>query len=858
MAHHIPVDLSRIHVLSIVALSIFLTVNPWGDVKSSPAAISSTISTGSSVVHPADNLLAATPTPHSLYLPLIHRANPPNSVPTPIPTAEEPVTCPASLVTAAAKPGGTIPPSPQMDESILFVSRQIPPKGSTDYAEAGSLPGVGPYSRFQVAAPGKLLVRKQDGRLQTLVDGTTPTAASLNLIDVSAPDISYDGTKVVFAALPQGSYAQDPAKVIGAWRIYIINVDGTNLQQVTFSDRSDLDLSQFGTVARLFEQYDDTDPIWLPDGRIVFSSTRWPGFGMYGGVRSTNLHVVNADGTDLHRITAEHNGADRPLVDPLTGKIVYARWWRNFRAAATTMTTISTAQGDGYQQFNGLRSFDGVPDEGEEVGGSYNLERNTWHLATINPDGTGLRQWAGLPNIFDNQEDSLAYGGSFAEDGSLYTNFFPKVNLVEAAGFGGIRHLQRGINAATPILGITAQYGYDMVRQNPPSLYVYRGNYAAEPEVLPDGRLLVSWAADTNQDYGLYVMEADDCMLSPLYDNPGTTEIRAKVIRARPLPPIIPDGVTTTASRLPPLAEGPYDIDGSFTFEALNVYFNAPVDTEFIDAIPVGSAATIRFFIDHQRNEQTGSHPSKDWPILLQELPVNPDGSVTATSPANVPLFEQIRTARPAYAVPLTGNLRQTTRPGAAHVAGLNFGRPGEVQRCVGCHAGHSMIPVPENAEDAQWTNLAPGATVTVSSAHANHTAGLIDRRVHMAQITGGVSHKYWFSVQGQDPNRQWVQLTFPVPVSIRTVRLYNIPSRDFDVRIHNTTVRLYRDTEATDEITNRQSGPLSDTGTDVAFADVLARAVRIETTDATGDLFGQSVSGLAEVEIIAKGEAMP
>jgi hypothetical protein len=50
-----------------------------------------------------------------------------------------------------------------------------------------SLPGVGPYSRFQVCAPGQIVVRESNGALRLLVDGANPTAASLHLIDVSAP-----------------------------------------------------------------------------------------------------------------------------------------------------------------------------------------------------------------------------------------------------------------------------------------------------------------------------------------------------------------------------------------------------------------------------------------------------------------------------------------------------------------------------------------------------------------------------------------------------------------------------------------------------------------------------------------------
>src|SRR5690606_10019218 len=115
----------------------------------------------------------------------------------------------------------------------------------------------------------------------TLINGANPTTASLNLIDVNAPDVSYDGTRIVFAGLPQGNYDSRPARDLGAWRLYIINVDGSGLRQLTRSDRGD-----FGGDFSGFNRYDDTDPAWLPDGRIVFSSTRWPAFAQYSGVRA--------------------------------------------------------------------------------------------------------------------------------------------------------------------------------------------------------------------------------------------------------------------------------------------------------------------------------------------------------------------------------------------------------------------------------------------------------------------------------------------------------------------------------------------------------------------------------------------
>ena len=604
------------------------------------------------------------------------------------------------------------------------------------------MPGVGPFSRFQVAAPGKLLVLEPSGALRTLVDGSQPTPASFNLIDVNAPDVSYDDQRIVFAGMAAG---QPPE----AWRIYSIRADGTDLRQVTTTDLdySQLNMTQFGGVG--FGPYGDTDPVWLPDGRIVFSSTRWPSYAQYSGVRTSNLYVVNADGTAMHRITSERNGADRPLVDPLTGKIVYARWWRNHRAPVDDMSTIPDPAG-GYIQYNGLTT-----NPANTSGGPAHMTRNSWQLATINPDGTGLAMWAGRYRDIDVNH---AYGGGFTPSGDLIANYFPMYNMTEAAGFGGLRRYQRGAGPYQPIIGVT-YYSLDYVHPvNPTSYGIFNGTYASEPEALPDGRIVISWAPDVLQDYGLYIINGDGSNRSVIYDNPNTTELRARAIRPRPLPPIIPDTVTHVPGPLPPPAAGPYNQDGSFVFDALNVYFNGPVDSPIVNAPAVGSAQQIRFFMDQQRTNP-GSFPNLDWPILLAEMTVNPDGSVrNPNSPANAPLFEQLRSANgavpltmgpangghsgaPPPTVPVSVN-GALTIDGTGHVAGMNFGKAGEVQRCVGCHAGHTTIPVPATDDAAQWTNLATGAQVTVSSTRsANENSGLIDRRV-----LAGSLNRYWSS----------------------------------------------------------------------------------------------------------------
>lgn len=754
-------------------------------------------------------------------------------------------------LTATAGQGVTdVPP-------LVFVSRAIPSEGTVYLAAGRSLPGVGPFARFTVASPGRLLVREPDGRIRVLVDGAEPASNAFRLVDVNAPDVSFDGQRIVFAGAPDAEYRDDDRGRLanpGTWRLYVINVDGTGLRQLTHSDRA-VDLSRLGPRAAAdFERYDDTDPAWLPDGRVVFSSTRWPAYGQYSAAHTTQLFVVREDGTGMRRITGERSGADRPLVDPLTGRIVYSRWWRNHRLAAQAFDTIPSPDGFGYRRHLGLAAA--VDAELSGVGPIENIVRNSWHLVTIRPDGGDLKLFAGVSGLFDDgEDDNHAYGGSFAADGSVFTSFFPMRNLTEAAGFGGVRHYARGPGRPAPVMGVTSNaIGQPFVSESPRSYAVYRSPvYAAEPEALPDGRIVLSRASSVAQDYGLYLAGADGSAATLLYDVPGRSELRARVVAPRPVPPIVPDASARVPGGLPPEAGGPYDVDGTFVFDALNVYFNAPVDVPIINAPAVGSAETIRFYLDHQRTA-VGSADREDWPILLGTATVRPDGSIPPTAlPAHLPLFEQVRDR--AGRVPMTGRGSRRAASGATHVAGLNYGVAGERVRCVGCHAGHSLIAVPPTDEEARWTNLAPGASITQSSLDPSLDGvadGLVDRRVHT-----GRPEWFWRSEPGQSPNGQWVALTFPQPVRVRTVRLHGAPpSASVSTEVQQLRVSVFATPSSAQPVFSTIVGPVSDAGTEVAVGDLVAQHIRLEFLGVTGTTRAQYIATLAEVEVVARAEA--
>lgn len=750
--------------------------------------------------------------------------------------------------------GGTLYSSftspPEIADPILFVSRQIPCCGSVYMAGAKALPGVGPLSKYQVAAPGYLCLLQPDGTIDTLIDGSNPTAESLFLIDVSAPAVSWDAQRIAFAGLPEGDYEEGGATYISrehnAWRIYVMHVDGTGLRQLTGlagvpgSDQ-DLAYQQFSPLAwNGLQGYDDTDPVWLPDGRICFSSTRFPTLAMYNAVRTSNLYVVNEDGTGLHRITSEKNGADRPVVDPQTGKIVYARWWRNFYWPYDGMESVASTQyPQGWLYHQGLTSDLYSVIDGEQ----YMFNNNAFALTEINPDGSGQQLFSGY---FRETSANSCYGGSFDAEGEFVGNWFPIEHQTESSGFGGIkRYYRQGRKAPQGLVGITDYGNLDYYVSDPPSYGILKGRYAAEPFVLPDGRILVSMAPDPQQDYGLYVLNGDGSDAELLLDIPGMTELSARLVRPRPIPPVIPDRYTAPASLLPPTGLEDLRKDGTFTFDCRNIHFNAPVDDPVISAPAVGDIGSVRFYAAPLLHQQYGSVEALDFPLLYNEIAVDAFGRVLETdAPAHVPLFEQGRApASRGYRISRTGG---GIMDGAAQVMGFNFARPGQQVTCVGCHQGHSRIPVPTDPQELLFTNLAPGARIKASSA-MNPPGYAIDRKNFTAKS------KHWFSAEPADPNQQWLELDWRVPIWIKSLVLHNVPA-GFDITIQQSRVRLFSDSLGQDEIFQQLiDGPLSDQGTTIPLPQVMkAQSMKLEFLDCKGGIYHWDCASIGDIEVIA------
>jgi hypothetical protein len=123
------------------------------------------------------------------------------------------------------------------------------------------------------------------------------------------PDISWDGKRVLFSYKP--SAHADTS-------IYEIGIDGKGLRRLT-------DPSGISTMSARGLGMHDISPCYLPDGRIVFLSTRAEGLVPCNNTGVTLLHVMNADGSDIHPISVNSENEFDPTVMP-DGRILFSRW----------------------------------------------------------------------------------------------------------------------------------------------------------------------------------------------------------------------------------------------------------------------------------------------------------------------------------------------------------------------------------------------------------------------------------------------------------------------------------------------------------------------------------------------------
>lgn len=115
---------------------------------------------------------------------------------------------------------------------------------------------------------------------------------------VRDPAIHYDGNKILF------SYRKGDSR---QYHLYEINADGTGLRQITDGP------------------YDDIEPIYLPDGDILFCSARCRRWVNCWFTQVAVLYRCDINGRNIHQISANIEQDNTPWMLP-DGRVMYMRW----------------------------------------------------------------------------------------------------------------------------------------------------------------------------------------------------------------------------------------------------------------------------------------------------------------------------------------------------------------------------------------------------------------------------------------------------------------------------------------------------------------------------------------------------
>ena len=174
-------------------------------------------------------------------------------------------------------------------EDIVFAARGVNPTDGHWYANFGYYAHDPTRKAYTEGAKLYRLNLRTQGLATILADGRG---------GIRDPQVHYDAKKILF------SYRQGGTD---NYHLYEINIDGTDLKQLTTG------------------RYDDIEPSYLPDGGIVFVSSRCKRWVNCWLTQVAVLHRCDADGANIRALSSnnEHDNTPWPLRD---GRILYTRW----------------------------------------------------------------------------------------------------------------------------------------------------------------------------------------------------------------------------------------------------------------------------------------------------------------------------------------------------------------------------------------------------------------------------------------------------------------------------------------------------------------------------------------------------
>lgn len=284
---------------------------------------------------------------------------------------------------------------------------------------------------------------------------------------VGEPEISWDGAQVIFTRREENSLW---------WQIWRVNADGSQLHQLTDGP------------------YHHVGPVYLPDGRIMFASSRSGLRDEYHGYPCTALYVMNADGSGL-RPVATNIGRDNEPAVLTDGRVVFSRL-EVFYSRNKTELTLHAAHPDGMQ--------DSV---------IYGPERRAfWRQLDHGP-----------PAPDDLQEAPLTHR---------------VLRMTQPQPMPDGRHIVVSTQGGLALVGPSRETEQLITPD-------FKTRAYTTPMPLADGAILCAATLknpDRKQvDLGIYRLHPDSGKLELIYNDPGAADYEARPLIARRRPPVLAD-----------------------------------------------------------------------------------------------------------------------------------------------------------------------------------------------------------------------------------------------------------------------------------------------------------------------------
>ena len=500
---------------------------------------------------------------------------------------------------------------------LLFVKR-VPSAFShqlTQYEGRDARPGGG---LFVLEEPGTSMRCRQLAK-------ELPTGSTLH------PDVSFDGQRIVFAFCKVDKPPKnrdDHGDVF--YHLYEVGADGSCLRQLTDGP------------------HDDFAPRYLPNGQILFLSTRRGGFHRCGrGPCPTHtLALCEADGSNPRTLSWHETHEWDPCVLN-DGRVVYTRWdYVDRHAVHYQMLWSCRPDGSLAAAFYGNNTLSPVGVwEARPVPGSARV------MATA---AAHHAMTAGSIILLD-----VARGidGPVPITRLTPDALFPESEAPVSNGRGGYWHAPVGVPQEPTV---------------PPEQRRWPGHCYRSPWPLSESCFLAAYSYDAligepkanlPAMFGLYLCDAFGNR-ELLYRDPAISSLWPIPLQPRRRPPAVPTQAEAAGA-------------GEGTFLLLNVYESFP-------PLPEGSVRRLRIVqvlpksTPHANTPRVGIANASPGKQVLGTVPVEADGSAYFRAPAGKALAFQALDER--------GQAVQVMRS-------IVYLQAGETASCIGCHEPRSQAP---------------------------------------------------------------------------------------------------------------------------------------------------------------------